>query len=735
MIERTIKRSKRPNRHRFLLIAAVAFLGALGVSHVLAQEISQPPDDFPNFQVTGHETTLQPFRNMFWLHHANTQPNYPGPGRKATFWDCWLVPASLWPDMASRENFRRQWKEALLARKIDDDGYVSSEQHAGFAHADGWPFPLFSQGGVGWVFSRINAAFYDDRYGIPLTDSADHFERNGFQVKNISHERGLTLQLSKAEATITSPLFRCDVSQVPLMRFDWEANGLGPETRASIQWMREGETDFPKDRSVSVTLPKNGESVYTHLWMHRHPDWTGKIVRLRLVLHGQEGGEVSIRSWIVTFDSRHVANQTTYLKGCLDYLQWTGDTDFLKQNMPRMRRVLDFTLKEFDVEASHCVRVPWVGHDGRSGSILDADGKRVTRVGLGIPGNYWDNLPFGGKECLTTIYLYDVLLKWASLEEAILADSSWQLGPDSDCYSPTFLREQARILKEANSMFWNEETGRFVASVDSDGVRHDYGFVFLNNEAIYYGYANEEQAASILSWLNGDRIVSGDTSQGEDIYFYRFGPRTTTRRNIDYTYWGWSQPEQFAFGEQIQDGGAVLGFAYHDIMARIIGLGPGNALIRLEQCAEWFTEVQKSGGYQNYYAQGNRPGKPQGGIDLGGLGLDKEFYESVLLPQCLLVGFAGFEADFRGIAIKPNMPEAWPDLSIDRICWQDQRIDLKLSKNRIEIQFTGPERTIQLRLPKGHWQISGYGKEESVTIEDSPTTWQTVSGQPVVLFR
>ena len=38
-------------------------------------------------------------------------------------------------------------------------------------------------------------------------------------------------------------------------------------------------------------------------------------------------------------------------------------------------------------------------------------------------------------------------------------------------------------------MFWNEDRGRFVACIDIDGAAHDYGFTFLNLEAIYYGFA------------------------------------------------------------------------------------------------------------------------------------------------------------------------------------------------------------------------------------------------------
>jgi len=65
------------------------------------------------------------------------------------------------------------------------------------------------------------------------------------------------------------------------------------------------------------------------------------------------------------------------------------------------------------------------------------------------------------------------------------------------------------------------------------------------------------------SWLSGERAVEGDTAQGAGIYHWRFAPRATTKRNIEYYFWAWSAPESIPFGAQIQDGGAVLGWSYH----------------------------------------------------------------------------------------------------------------------------------------------------------------------------
>ena len=140
------------------------------------------------------------------------------------------------------------------------------------------------------------------------------------------------------------------------------------------------------------------------------------------------------------------------------------------------------------------------------------------------------------------------LLDLAELEEQIAAHPQWNIATGADAFDPADLRKHAQEVKEyGTKRFWNEKTGRF-GTVDLDGNLHDYGFTFLNNEAVYYDFATPEQARSIHAWLGGQRMVEGDTSTGKDIYHWRFGPRSTTRRNLDYYFWGWCNPESIPWG-------------------------------------------------------------------------------------------------------------------------------------------------------------------------------------------
>ena len=139
--------------------------------------------------------------------------------------------------------------------------------------------------------------------------------------------------------------------------------------------------------------------------------------------------------------------------------------------------------------------------------------------------------------------------------------------------------------------------------------------------------------------------------------------------------WAWSRPESIPWGSQVQDGGAVLGFSYYDIMARLDVNGPDDAWRRLQEILAWFREVQAEGGYRPYYAKPDR-GTLQGGGPPGGLGLDQEFLESVLVPQVMLYGFLGFRPTPEGFEVNPRLPEAWPSLTITGLHVHDLVIDV-----------------------------------------------------------
>jgi hypothetical protein len=682
-----------------LTIALIVLLLVVSASFAQPAPPITPDDSFPRFIVPGHEPAMQSLRNLYWLHYQHNGP-------QATLWDEWLPPATLWPATGDKLNMRQRWKAALSARHIDGEGYVSTHQHDGLAHADGWPFPLWYQGrGVGWHFASTGVHGYD----APKLVTGDDWTLISAASGPIDKKKGWNLTLSAPGATIQSPPIALDAAQAPFLRLNWRASNLGADAKCYVEWMTKEAPNFDESRRITFA-PASGESeVRTMIATYKHPAWRGTITGLRIGFDNGASANVIIKSFHTAYDSRHNINNFNFIRGVASTLNWTGDVEFLRANIDRVRVAMRFAMDEFQTRQRNLVFTPWAGHEGTSGVVL-RDGKKTIVAGRGIGSNYWDLLPFGGGDCLATIYYYDTLRDLADLEEAIVRHPEWKASGSQKPFDPADLRTHAADVKRiAGQRFWKEKTGRFVSAIDRDGVAHDYGFTFLNTEAIYHGFATDEQAKSILAWLEGERTVAGDTSSGDDIYHFRFGPRSTTRRNTDYYFWAWSSPESIPWGGQVQDGGAVLGWSYHDLMARLTTRGPDDAWKRLSEILKWFDDTQRAGGYRAYYADGKR-GTLQGAGTAGGLGLDAEFVESVLVPQVMLYGFMGFAPTPTGLKLNPRLPEDWPSLQITGIQIHDSILTIAASRDDITVtQTNGSAKPLTIDLPPGFARLS-YGE-------------------------
>jgi hypothetical protein len=118
---------------------------------------------------------------------------------------------------------------------------------------------------------------------------------------------------------------------------------------------------------------------------------------------------------------------------------------------------------------------------------------------------------------------------------------------------------------------------------------------------------------------------------------------------------------------------------------------PGGAARQSDRrrSAAWFREVQGEGGYRTYSATPGR-GTLQGGGTAGGLGLDEEFLESVLVPQVMLQGFLGFRATATGYEIHPRLPRDWPELTVSGIRFHDRLLTVTAyADGRVDVVDTG----------------------------------------------
>ncbi|MBD3183084.1 hypothetical protein GF312_12385 [Candidatus Poribacteria bacterium] len=661
------------------------------------------PSDFPKFIIPENSQSMESLRELYYLHYI------PG-GPMATLWDEWLSGSTLWPGVSTdnrMESIRKRWSNALSARRIDPEGYVATHQHASIAHQDGWPFPFWKQGGPGtwgWHFSL---------QGVPggwhgtEEKTQEGWTLKGGKDKGIS-DNAWNINLSSSDTYIRTSELSILPDQSPFIQLRWRAKDLG-NTQPYLEWITREEPEYTSDKRFYFEPVDSQDIIYTMIPVFKSPAWKGEIIQLGINFgETSESASVGIQALFTQYDTRHNINNQNFIRGCCQYFWWTRDLNFLRENLNRMRIALLYMMKELKGLKENCIVTPFVGHCGRSGLEITPDGKKIIHSGRGIGNNYWDLLPMGYKDAYATIHYYDSLNDMAKLEREIDKHPEWNMPGGPLEVKPEQIEAHAQNVKEySGKLFWNEDTGRFVCSIDIDGKAYDYGFTFINCEAIAYDFATEEQAESIMEWLSGDRIVESDTSRGDDIYHWRFGPRSTTKRNVEYYGWFWSNPESIPWGGQVQDGGAVLGFSYHDLLSRIKILGPDNAWQRLKEVIAWFDEVQDAGGYREYYKDESK-GTLQGGGRAGGLGLDHEFFESILVPQIMINGFMGLKPKSDGLFINPQLPEAWPSLTITRIYHHQAVFDITAINSSIDITLKEGKlyKPFYIYLSGGEWQLN-----------------------------
>lgn len=692
----------------------------------LAEEILAP-ENFPSFHVPGLENDMKTLEKFF-IRHYLTQI------RGCTLWQDWMTYATLWPSPSAHKpdqyNYRKFHHDFLLNADIDDEGCVATHQHASFAHRDGWPFPSFEHSmgkGAGWVRGG-----FDGEAGWTYEGGKAIFEKD---------KEVWTLTPTQPQSFILSPELNIDSSNAPYMEIRWRRdapNGGDPY----MEWTTEKESEFSSSMRMYFTPAENDRGKYnfafTCIPLFRHPAWNGTIKRIRIFPAPlASSGKVEINAFMTQYDTRHTINNSNFVLGCRNYFVWTGDLDFLRKSLPRMRIAMHWLQKQAGGLKYGCILDPLPGHDGRPG-YTGEPGKREFYPGRGVGSNYWDILPFGGWDCYSSNFYYKSIIAIAEIEESVKNHPEWNIPTGPVAFDPADLRSHAKtVQKTIQKKFWNKDSGRFVGWIDSDGKAWDYGFTFLNLELIESGIASKNQAETILDWISGKRIIEGDTSSGKDIYRFRLGARATTKRNIECYQWVWQCPECLEFGYQVQDGGAVLGFSHYDLMSRLKILGADNAWDRFSQILEWDREVQDAGGYRTYYAKGDKGSTLQGGGTAGGIGIDFEFIESILVPQIMLYGFLGFNPLPDRVEISPDLPSSWPSLEIKNISYQGIDMDIQAHAEEIAIKARSTiPKALRIDLPAEKWRpVAGDIQEKIDPGSDRRIFILPVSGDSLFRFQ
>ena len=353
------------------------------------------------------------------------------------------------------------------------------------------------------------------------------------------------------------------------------------------------------------------------------------------------------------YDTRHFTTNANFILACWRYYCWTGDKAFLQRNIGRIRRAMEWQLNACN---------------GAGGLLVD-NSPDHDGTSKGVPSNYWDDIPFGHLSAYENIYFYASLHAMAEIEAVMRATipAGSPAPRPPGCY-----RRLAQTVKHRyDDTFWNHTAGRYIGCVDVHGNRHDYGFTYVNTEALAYGLGDPPKAQRIYHWMENEPTATGKP----DTYFFEFAPRVNM---LDCSGWWYLEgkaeiPAQ-PFDTHCENGGAILYTSFFDLMARHRWLGADNALQRLWGILHRYNRPDRlCGGNPLYFG-----GKPY--INGWAVGTDIPFPESGLVPTFFLYGFLGVEARVEGLHIAPRLPRSLAFAGVRNLFYRGLRLDLRIQR-------------------------------------------------------
>jgi len=367
-------------------------------------------------------------------------------------------------------------------------------------------------------------------------------------------------------------------SQINLM---WATYGRGENVRLAPFGNEPGWYEWMARKHCWSDTPKYREVLHRYL-----VDWPQSQDGYMWTWGNEEG-------W-PTHHVRHNENNAKYILAGCKYYCWQGGNAFLEEvdatttmsvrpNQPDIsngRTVLE------KLRAAMTYQLTTL--KGLDGLAIVIDPQCDGTVD-GMPSDYWDNFRFGYKSAYLNIYVYASLLAMADLERS--------LGHTGRATELETLAASVKV--NYHKTFWDSGKGRFIGCIDISGRPWDFGFTYLNLEAITYGLATPAQAAAIFEWLDGKRIIASDKQQvgdrmtgasGAEIYALGWAPLSTTRAvesiTVDGKHWWWHLGDKITvsgaganaiYGEHLENGGAIFYVSHYDMMARLQTLGPDNA--------------------------------------------------------------------------------------------------------------------------------------------------------------
>lgn len=356
------------------------------------------------------------------------------------------------------------------------------------------------------------------------------------------------------------------------------------------------------------------------------------------------------------FHSRHYDNNASYINGMVHYFLQTGDDAFMqhvctrtgKTNLEKVRLAMRYQLEQL----------------GGTNGVLTIPDPELQGLPESKSGNYWDYYKFGFQSAFDNAEFYRSLQSMQKLEQHY-----------GNAAKVKQLEALAAKTKETfNELFWNEEAGRFIGWIDANGGKHDFGFTFVNQHVLSCGLANKKHARDVLAWLDGKRIVEGDTSTGDDIYDFGLSARANTidmatRSDLVETWGGALDPdEEGKYGLSMQNGGTIFYTSYYDLHGRLEYAGIRDAMKRLDGIIEEFEKDELR----------RVPSNHVGHTLIAGVLLC--FPESGLVPMFYLDGILGITPEADGLRIAPSLPSGWEWASVKSYWFRGKEYSIRVDR-------------------------------------------------------
>ena len=683
----------------------------------------------------------------------------------------WLTKSLLWVDSKnSLESDRTaQLKKQIESIIVDRYGYVWNGDDAveeptlgiGKKHGMGWPFPNASQaGGEGyatnvrhWEFntgdtlstwtSNCNATLKDGLYQGTASGTSATF--------TVKHNGLLSYPIIKETKSAPWLVFELRMSGVtnPDDIDDIYVTWKSCKSNSTIESATEYTVQAREIAALNYAFAKNYEHVL-YLPMYTHEGWNGKYIReITIEVRAKDGktldGTFALNYVRPSFDTRHSNNNANYIEAIKEYYNMTGDVDFVKANITKARKAMNFYLQMYNTTEKLNDQSYLYGHGGS---------RKTLETGLG--NGYWDILYTPKYDFQSNMYFYQALSDLSYLEgvlsknsisvsDSATIDTATTAGIGTRSYgkSADELKTIANdVVSAMRDYFWNKETERFMAGYDNSSNKVDYGYTTWNLQAIELGIATKDQKASIMSWIDGSRTVTGDVAQTTDIYKYSFAPRTATvddkrsSSNASGIYGAFIENggndivKQQKFGDSLQFGGAVMYSSYYDLTSRIQVNGANDALKRLKGIQTWYD------GVSDYFSKHNVANdefyfqyflsediKPQNGskegYGNGAVGIDGEFTESLLVASAIPYGFFGMDSEGGNtLCVSPSLPSTMDHWKVENMQYNGVTYDLSIYKDAVRIDSvrgdaTGLSVKVTLDCPVGKDIYVG-GKAQNV---------------------